>query len=90
MKTTQKIYFPAAFKMPGSKAARKEARELVCEEYPQPEPREPQPETQEVRGHVKRAVITLSEAEEEQAAATEFLCQEKAEAERRIFNKNST
>ena len=32
MKTTQKIYFPAAFKMPGSKAARKEAREVACEE----------------------------------------------------------
>ena len=75
--------------MPGSRAARKGARELVCEEYPQPEPREPQPQTQEVRGHVKRAVITLSEAEEEQVAATEFLRQENVAAKRMNFNKNS-
>ena len=91
MKTTQKIYFPAAFKMPGSKAAaRKEARELVCEEYPQPELREPQPETQEVRGHVKRAVITLSEAEEEQVAVSEYQRRGNGASGRMIFNKNSS
>lgn len=58
LKTTQKIYFPEQFKMPGTKHTRKESTQLLVEESPSPERRQDSPDHRESQ-FVKKAVVNL-------------------------------
>ena len=59
VKTTQKIYFPESFKMPGTKHTKKESMaSLPVEESPSPERRQVSPDHR-ISQLAKKAVVNL-------------------------------
>ena len=73
MKTTQKIFFPKAFKMPGSKAAKKDAKDAQMQREQESQLEEFQQEQQRQYDEMQSVTRTVVNLEDDEELSSEIL-----------------